>query len=432
MASTLDAIVASIGQVLSGLSSGIGILTSNISALAGPVINNLSNNLGNLSVNLNQFTTNVLAGFSNVISSLTNNLNTFSRSFSNVAPEIGKIKESVQIISAPIKFAVSGFESLINSILDVKNGFISAAKATAFYVKAFSPVAFKFFENAIYDLHGVIGSLLLPILESFTAIVRAAADSLVPIVQKLKPAFEQIASAIISFLVPILNTFFNVLDKLTPVITRFTTILGPLASKIGEFVSLLGDELGNIAISIAESFLNLLEALMPLINGLLVLGTSVIPYISNILLAMASAVVGVTSALLMAFLPAIITAAGAVWAALSPIIIPALAIAAAFFAVVKAVQWFTSWFSKAKKDDKKEKQNLLKQTGASVGYGARESKYQSVEELSRSLIASAYSGAASIEKQMLNVEKQQLEVLQKIAGQKIQGPALGQPAPGVR
>ena len=350
----------------------------------------------------------------------------------NIGPAFQEFQSVISTIAAPINFAISGFESLVGVVSSVKDTFVNLAKATAFYVKAFSPVAFKFFENAIYDLHGVIGSLLLPILESFTAIVRAAADSLVPIVQKLKPAFEQIASAIISFLVPILNTFFNVLDKLTPIITRFTNILGPLASKIGEFVSLLGDELGNIAVNLAESFLNLLEALMPLINGLIVLATSAIPYTSNILLAMASAVVGVTSALLMAFLPAIITAAGAVWTALSPIIVPALAVAAAFFAVVKAIQWFTSWLGKSKKEDKKEKKDLFKQTGASVGYGAREAKYQSVEELSRSLIASAYSGAASIEKQMLNVEKEQLAVLQKIAGQKLQGPALGQPAPGVR
>lgn len=430
MASALDAVVASIGQVLSGLSATIGTLTNNLNTLAGPTISNLINNLGSLSININQLTTSAFNQLINAINYLSNNLNNFRGQFNNISVAFNEVKNITKIIAAPVELAANVFGGLINSVFQAKDAFMTLAKTTALYVKAFSPAAFKLFENALYDLQAVIGSLLLPVLQAFTLIIRTVADTLVPIVQKLEPAFIKISKLMISVLAPVLNSLFNIIDRLVPIIENFADVFGPLANKIGEFVSLFADEIGKIIISLAESFLSLATFLMPVIDGFMNLATSVIPYTSEVLLLMASAVVGVTTALLVSFLPAIIAAGGALWTALSPILVPALLIAGAFYAVVKAAQWFTSWFSKKKKEDKKD---LFKPTGASVGYGAREAKYQSVEELSRNLIASAYSSAASIEKQMLNVEKQQLEVLQKIAGQgRPQGPQLGVAAPGIR
>jgi hypothetical protein len=67
-------------------------------------------------------------------------------------------------------------------------------------------------------------------------------------------------------------------------------------------------------------------------------------------------------------------------------------------------------------------------TGDSYGAAARSAQYSSVEELSRNLIKAAFSGSANDKLgTLVNQGKQQVELLQQIAGRRAPAPA-GAPA----
>jgi phage-related protein len=316
----------------------------------------------------------------------------------------GVVTAGIAAMSAPIAIGIGVLGSFVTAVQVGTDALLSVSTKVAGIVKAFSPAAFELFMDTLYDLTAVIGMALMPILQAFTMVFRSIADTLLPILRQMEPIFVTLGRAILSVLTPVINTLGKVLLSVMPALAHLAIVIEKIAPLIGDILGRAIESLIPIIIATIDGIAYLLDGLMPIFDQL---ATAVIWVINAFTYGLSPFIYATTYAL------------GAFAKALSDTI--------DFLTLGPLRRWLFG-------DGKKQAQERanLNLTNESRGMGAREAKYQSVEELSRNLIASAYSSSASIEKQMLNVEKQQLEVLQKIAGQKQQGPALGQPAPGVR
>lgn len=364
--------------------------------------------------------------------------------FGSIGDRIGAFIQRFSGLLTVGGLAVKAFSVAVNATIKVFSGFVSTITSSLSalktipaailpFVEAFNPQLVEAFKMVISDLMAVIGAGLQPVLEAFMIIIRAVADSLVPIVQKLAPAFQMAAEGIIRFFVPILDALFNIFNQLIPVINQLVPVFAQLAGTFGEIIGVLLTALTPTIIQLANMFLSLAEFMVPVLEAVLGWLQS-FPYLEEVMASLAG--------ILIAYLiPSFIALAVEVIAIAAPF----AALVAIVLVVVTAFKKLSEWLFGTNEEGKKQKEQQAKQvqqqnafgtTQASVGATARKAEYSSVENLSKNLIKSAFSGSGNdklrsidnrmkelvdINRQQLNLEKVKPKEKVRDANEKVPG-----------
>lgn len=310
------------------------------------------------------------------------------------------------------KAATAGMKMFATVIMSSLSVLKTIPNAILPFVEAFNPQLVEAFRMVISDLMAVIGAGLQPVLEAFMIIIRAVADSLVPIVQKLAPAFQAVAEGIIKFFVPILDALFNIFNQLIPVINQLAPVMAQLMGVFGEIIATLLDALAPTIIQLANMFLSLAQFMVPVLEAVLGWLQS-FPYLEEVMAGVAGIIIAQLIPALIAWIAQLILAAG-------PFAILVAAITGVVYAFKKLGEWLFGADEKAKKADeeKKRRDAAFGTTQASVGATARKAEFTSVENLSKNLIKSAFQGSGndklrSIDnrlKELVDINRQQLNV----------------------
>lgn len=287
------------------------------------------------------------------------------------------------------------FDLIQKSALQLTADLTKAAFAAAFFVNAFNPAIVQQFTYNLRDLQAVIGAGLLPVLNAFALEVRLLADTLLPVIQTLQPALQELGNAIIGFLTPIIKQIGSSLLTLSNTIN---SLLGPALSK---FAASLGALIGE-----------LMRQLTPVINTLAKFFSaflSVLSVVVNIMKefapVLAAAITGFITLIGVQAIAALGAFIASVWAASNVLTL-------GFAGLIGAIVGFISWLT-----TKQEESSGL--TGVSEGLAARRAEYSTPEELSRNLIKAAFGGANTDRLKNIDANgKRQVELLEVIANKK--------------
>lgn len=124
---------------------------------------------------------------------------------------------------------------LTKSLTDIADAFEAAVSPLKKFVDAISPGQVQVFNLAMRDLNATIGSAFIPVMQVMTEGVRRAAAILNPAVDALAPAFRSLSEALLSFMLPAVQTTSHALKSMSPLIEG-----------IGDALHLLGDFLGVV------------------------------------------------------------------------------------------------------------------------------------------------------------------------------------------
>lgn len=292
---------------------------------------------------------------------------------------------------------------------------------TAAFVKAFNPALVEQFTTTLKDLSAIIGMGLTPILMALNTVFRALADSLVPIFQYLAPAFQALGDAVVMFLTPIFMALTDVLKEIAPELNSLFEAFAPLLGAIGSLVGAIIRGLAPV-LDVAITFITILaNTLTPVINAFAYLADYVMPLVASYLVGFATLMVVDGVAALVAFITSLFTATAALNIATAGI--PIL-IATLVGGLLLVVNFFKRLFET--EDQRKKREALEAQkfgmSGASQGFAARQAQYTSTADLSANLIKAAFGGTTDRLKNIDQNGKRQVELLEKIAGEKNQKP----------
>lgn len=288
-------------------------------------------------------------------------------------------------------------EALSTAITGSIQAFTGLSKAVMGMVGAYNPAMLELFNMAMKDLMAVFGSGLQPILQAFTNVVRYAADALLPIIQKLAPVFEQLSVAVVSFFGPIVDAIAQVMNEAMPSFMELANIVSELATILGESFAEIIAEMYPVVIEFVTAIAALVKELMPPILSMVKLFYALEKPILMLLTLFVNLVTLITTLL-------------------RPITALVDFLSRGLFGL----------FGGGRQIQKPEK-------AQSTGMAARQAEYMDVEELSRNLIKAAFGSGSSVPQQQLNVQKRQLQVLERIAAKPaaiVQQPQQNQP--GVR
>lgn len=345
--------------------------------------------------------------------------------------------KSLSLLTAPIHSLIGGFSALIGTVVTL--------------VQAFNPALVQQFNATIKDLMAIFGAAFTPLLVGLTALFRALADSLIPIITGLRPAFENLGKIILQFLVPVFQGLLNTVAAITPVFNQITSEFQDLASNVGNIFKGLIEGLVPFIVGFTQTIRILLPVFNflawavekvayfiagPLFGALTGLSLWFGVYLVKSIFAFNNAVVVATASLkamaASSGASAGATAGGAAGGALAGGRLGMLAGpwgALIGTAIGAAVGGLASIIGSFFTDVKEQKFGL---DNSSYGAAARSAEYTTVEQLSANLIKSAFSGSMNDKLgQLVGKANEQVELLQVIANKPVaaggaaRGAALG-------
>ena len=280
-------------------------------------------------------------------------------------------------VAAGLMMSLEGLSAVVTGSMQA---FTGLSKAVMGMVGAYNPAMLEMFNMAMKDLMAVFGSGLQPILQAFTNVVRYAADALLPVIQNLAPVFEQLSVAVVSFLGPIVDAFAQVLSDSLPAFESMAAMITEIATALGEALAMITAEVEPAMMEFRMAILGLVKELLPPVLSLVKLFYAISKPIIMLLTLFTNLVTVV--AMILRPLTALFDF-----------------LSSGLFGL----------FGGGKGISKPEK-------AESTGMAARQAEYMNVEDLSRSLIKAAFGSGGGVQQQQLNVQKKQLEVLERIAG----------------
>lgn len=349
----------------------------------------------------------------------------------------------------------STFEVLSESISYLTRRILVAAGVIALFVRAFNPALVENFLLTLKDLSAIIGAALQPILSAITIAFRALADTLLPAIEKLSPAFISLGNIVLNILVPIFKSLTDMFGNLTPAINYLLSSLENLALSLSTAIAKIITGLTpaietiiNIISYLANAFSALINVLSPLLN-------IVMPFVSAALMAFATSLIIDAVAAIVSFAASLFVLENILTLGLSgiiSIIVGTLTyVIMNFSSAMENLVYFINnvidmimhpldrimgletEFQRKEREKQENKVTQFGLTGASQSVAARKAEYSSVEDLSRNLIKAAFAGSNVDRLKSIDANgKKQVELLEQIAGQK-KAPqvAAAGPAPGV-
>ncbi len=324
---------------------------------------------------------------------------------------------------------LAGFGSMLAGSL------MKLSAVATLFVAAFNPALVETFLLTMKDLVAVFGAGLQPIVTALTLVMRGLADSVVPVIEGLMPAFNALGEAVMTFLIPVFDGLVRAVTALTPTINSFM-------STFSEFATQLGEAFGNAIVAlipVVQIFMRSLQALLvvlnPLIQAISGLAQYVVPFLGSAMLAFGALISTTVVAAIWTFTQAMIEsavalraqiAAGAASAASQGLIGTVIAAVAGLNPLTLAITGLVAVvgglaaFLMTRQNEQGEGFGM---TGASAGAAARKAEYTTVDALSKNLIKAGFSGSANDRLKSIDVNiRRQLEIMEK---QQARGPGLG-------
>jgi hypothetical protein len=315
-------------------------------------------------------------------------------------------------IGAVIDTVVGAFGTFFSTLM-------KAAAVVNTFVAAFNPALVQMFTLTIKDLMAVIGAGLQPITSALTLVFRALADSLVPIMAKLQPAFEKLGEAVIQFLVPIFSAMAEVLGGLTPSLNEFAAVVAKVAGQVGGMIGevIKGLEpIIQIAIDVMNPLISfigdLIEAITPVMTAF-----NIVARVLGTFVGLIMDYVGPALSILGAGLRLIGDGIGYIVG-----LFDMLATGIENFMDILAHPYDrfmgneTEFQKKQRAKDEAKENSRRGLTGASIGAAAQPAQYSAVEDLSKNLIKAAFSGSGNDRlNQIANNTGKQVQLLEQIA-----------------
>lgn len=144
-----------------------------------------------------------------------------SDALSSISTDFGKINEAAKPLTDVLGKMWATFQAGVSKVVEV-------TEAIAGLVKIANPAAFKQYSNAVEDVQGVFGGMLLPVLQSITAIIRSAGDDFANMdgLQHLFQLLAQGISSAWSVLGPIFDGLVGILDSLAKALSLAFELIG--------------------------------------------------------------------------------------------------------------------------------------------------------------------------------------------------------------
>ncbi len=121
--------------------------------------------------------------------------------------------------------AFIGFSKMM---AEIPSTFVEIVNMIGGFVKALDPAIMQQLSLAFSDLYATVGVALRPLISVAIAIVRAWADNLLPIVQKLEPIMNLLGEKILSLAGTYIGMSINIFEQFIPVIESLIPILDDL------------------------------------------------------------------------------------------------------------------------------------------------------------------------------------------------------------
>jgi hypothetical protein len=122
---------------------------------------------------------------------------------------------------------------LTAALTDISTAFERAAGPITKFVEAISPGQVQVFNLAMRDLNATIGSAFVPVMQVLTEGVRKAASLIVPAVDALAPVFRSLSEALLSFMLPAVQTISHALKGMAPLFDGIAQALHTLGDLFG-------------------------------------------------------------------------------------------------------------------------------------------------------------------------------------------------------
>jgi hypothetical protein len=122
------------------------------------------------------------------------------------------------------------------------------------FVEALSPSATEALGRAFRDFAAVIGTALLPVIETAAAIFRDLGEVLLPLMQQLQPVIAELGTIFKSVLIPVVMLFAQVIQALLPVLQFLLPIVELLANLFRILVALISAVVAAIASALGAAF----------------------------------------------------------------------------------------------------------------------------------------------------------------------------------
>ena len=321
-----------------------------------------------------------------------------------VSEQIAEFGGTVSNIQGNLMGVGKVFDTIQRAALNFAGDLFKAALATTFFVNAFNPALVQQFTYNLKDLQAVIGTALVPVLNAFALETRLLADTLLPVLQALQPAFQQLGNALIGFLTPIILQIGNSLS----------TLAGTLNNLVGPAVRNFASNLGSFLAEMIRSLTPFINTLAKVFSAFLTVLSAALTVLKEFAPVIASVMTGFITLIGVNAVFALSTFIASVWAASNML---TLGLAGLVGAIVGFISWLTT----------KESEAAQGLTGVSEGLQARRAEYSTPEELSRNLIKAAFAGPNTDRLKNIDANgKRQVELLEIIANK--QNPVAAGPA----
>ncbi len=154
----------------------------------------------------------------------------------------------------------NAFELLVDAVHDL-------TKSCKGFVDALNPSAILVFNQACRDLQATIGQSLVPIVETFTSVIRQSSAIISPAMLALAPIFRQLSQIVGGVLTNVLKLLADVIMQLAPLL---------------QFVNGIFEVLAGVIKNIAGLFSILMSVLSPVIEILIGVMKPAIEYLSTV------------------------------------------------------------------------------------------------------------------------------------------------------
>lgn len=153
-------------------------------------------------------------------------LEQFVKAVENITDVIGLGVKTQQTIVDQARSALQGaWDDVINLMKDPISNLLPLMGKLRQYMEAIDPYVVEAFDMAVRDLTALFGSILRPVFEAATRVVREFANQLAPVMDRIRPLVETLANEIGDFLVGMIPTFMAMLNDLIPLAKQYIETL---------------------------------------------------------------------------------------------------------------------------------------------------------------------------------------------------------------
>lgn len=136
--------------------------------------------------------------------------------------------QGISAVGTAATYAYKGLSTVVTALGSVPGIFMEAINMIGGFVKALDPALMQQLSLALSDLQATAGVALKPLITMAVAVVRAFADNMLPMMQKLEPVIQKVAEKLLNFASIYIVYAMNAFEQMLPVIESLIPVLDDL------------------------------------------------------------------------------------------------------------------------------------------------------------------------------------------------------------